>query len=404
MLPLLSDATDLPAAFWLGGGFLMGIAGAAHCAGMCGGFPLAVMAGSKTRPARAMRSLLYNGGRAATYLILAGLVLVGGFALGGAAAKAAEIAQVLAMVLSVVAGLVMALAGLMLLGVRLPLLGSAHSGGIADWVAKAGRGIIHSPHPMAPVTVGIINGLLPCPLVYAMLASVLALGALKQLAPGMYVAAGFAVGTLPVMAAIALVGGPLMVRWRLRLAKVSGVMLLLFAAMTVVRGLSPNALHAILPGHHAAHDGVRTALGNGHFMIGDTHFDAQGNIMARPEGMGVEEYAALVTEETKLANEVARLVELNDEPALRALNSRMSAPEGKRAYTLLPNDMADLLADPATPEWLDYRCGCCGTPKQQHRDFLRKIDTSPGYAGFTLLIPKDGPLPWKARPIASPNP
>lgn len=394
MPPLLSDATDLAPAFWLAGGFVMGIAGAAHCAGMCGGFPLAVMAGSKTRGARAGRSLLYNSGRAATYLILAGFALVAGLALGTAAAKAAEIAQYLAMGLSIFAGLVMAAAGLMLLGVRLPLIGAAHSGGIADWVAKAGRGIIHSPHPMAPVTVGIINGLLPCPLVYGMLATVLALGALKLLWAGVWVAVGFSAGTLPVMAAIALVGGPLMVKYRARLARVSGVLLLLFATVTIVRGLSPDALHSILPGVHANHEETKTVLGNGHFMVGNTHFDPQGNVMSRPEGMNDTEYIELVRSEAKLAEEIARVIAAGDEAALRKLNRAMSAPEGKHAYTLLPDEMAAMLASPDTPEKLDYRCPCCGTPKQQSREFLRMIDTGPGYGGFTLLLPDSMPRPW----------
>jgi sulfite exporter TauE/SafE len=361
---------------------------------MCGGFPLAVMAGSKSKGARAIRSLLYNSGRGVTYLILAGFALVAGFGLGNAAARAAEIAQYLAMALSVFAGLVMAAAGLMLLGVRLPLLGAAHSGGIADWVAKAGRGIIHSPHPMAPVTVGIINGLLPCPLVYGMLATVLALGALKLLAPGLWVAVGFAAGTLPVMAAIALVGGPLMVKYRARLARVSGALLLVFATVTIVRGLSPNALHAMLPGDHSSHEEARTALGNGHFMVGSTHFDPQGNIMTRPDGMDDADYLLLVESEAKLAEEVARLIAAGDVVALRLLNRAMSAPAGMHAYTLMPDEMAAMLASPDTPEQLDYRCPCCGTPKKQHRDFLKMIDTSPGYAGFTLLLPDSMSRPW----------
>lgn len=384
---------EAPAAFWLGAGLTMGIAGAAHCAGMCGGFPLALMSVSKTHKSRLGRSVLYNLGRGLTYVTLASIVGALGLALNKATI-AAEIGRALAAGLSVFAGLVIAVSGLLLLGVRIPFFKAGHAGGIAEWVAKAGRGIIRSPHPMAPVTVGIINGLLPCPLVYAMLATVFTLGAFKEYGAGMIVAAGFAAGTIPVMAVIGAVGGPVFARHRASLARVSGVLLLFFAVVTVVRGVSMDSIHNVLPGM-AGHD--HGEMPDGHVMLAGEHFDANGNRMEKLPGMSDEDYVTLIRDEADTAKRIEALLAAGDLDGLRTLNQQMSAPEGKRAYTLTRSDIDDILADEAAPEMLDYRCPCCGTPKQHHKGFLKVLAESEDYAGFTLLIPKTGSLPWRAR-------
>jgi sulfite exporter TauE/SafE len=398
MLLLFTSVHDAPPWFWLSAGGGMGIAGAAHCAGMCGAFPLSLAAVAANGGSRAARSALYNAGRGLTYVVL-GLLAAGiGVALHQTTGIA-EFGRTAAAVLSVAAGVMIALSALFLLGVRIPFIRTAHGGGIADKVAGLGRGIVRSKNPLAPVTLGVINGLLPCPLVYAMLASAFALGAMKAIGPAVLLAAGFAAGTIPVMAAIGLIGGPVFARYRTKLARVAGVFLLLFAALTIIRGLSPDALHDLIPASHDAHSGGH-APGDG-LLVSGQHFDANGNLMQKPPDMAEEEYLKVIVQEEELAKRITRLLRKNDRAGLRALDAELteslvkSGTTGLRCFTVTDDDIRAITADPNAPEKWDFRCVCCGTQKQERTERLGLLLGDLESTGRTLLLPADKPNPWK---------
>jgi hypothetical protein len=82
---------------------------------------------------------------------------------------------------------------------------------------------------------GLLNGLLPCGLVYVACAGALATG---DLLSGVRYMAWFGAGTLPLMLAISLSGRLVPVTFRLGLRKVIPVSMFLLATLLILRGMS----------------------------------------------------------------------------------------------------------------------------------------------------------------------
>jgi hypothetical protein len=201
---------------------------------MCGGFPLALAGGGGGRPLA--RQLLYNLGRVNT--------LVGIGALSGAAGAAfvhVGRVQTAERVLAAVAALFMLLVGLEMLG----LLRRWSHRGAALAQATVGRllgGIIRSQSPAAPLALGVFNAFLPCQLIYAFAARAAGTGSIGE---GMLTMLWFGLGTMPAMLAIGTAR-----RWmppvlRARLQAASAVLVLVFAAVTLMRAFesTPGCAH-----------------------------------------------------------------------------------------------------------------------------------------------------------------
>ena len=170
--------------------FTIGIMSSFHCVGMCGPIVLAlpVHRGSK---ARQMASLLaYNLGRVGTYTLL-------GAALGGLGGVAVWVGYL--RYLSIAAGV------LMLLYVLWPTRLDRMLKVPAIWQKEVARlkthmaRHLHSRKLRSLGTLGILNGLLPCGLVYLALISSIATGSLLGGAAYMFM---FGLGTLPAMMAV----------------------------------------------------------------------------------------------------------------------------------------------------------------------------------------------------------
>jgi sulfite exporter TauE/SafE len=213
-----------------------GLLGSFHCVGMCGGFVLAL-----DRPGRVpWRALGVQGllllGKACTYLLLGAIAGVAGAAvLRTPWFSAAQVG------LSVLAGLLMVLAGLQLLGLLRGLPGGGLFGP-GSLYERACRAVANARGAAAPFAMGALMGLLPCPLVYAFLAAALA--------------AGTFLGAVGTMGLLALTSAPalLLVGFagrRLRPAggagavRAAGVVVVLVGVVTVARGAFPGLHHAL---------------------------------------------------------------------------------------------------------------------------------------------------------------
>jgi hypothetical protein len=84
-------------------------------------------------------------------------------------------------------------------------------------------------------TLGLVNGLLPCGLVYVACAGATATGSVPG---GALYMALFGLGTIPLMLAISLSGRLVPFAWRLKLARVIPVSVLLLALLLILRGMS----------------------------------------------------------------------------------------------------------------------------------------------------------------------
>src|SRR5467141_2064689 len=174
--------------------FLAGVAGSAHCVAMCGGFACALGSDPRGKVATLRRHLIYNLGRVSTYCFLGavvgslGVLLVG----HGGEGTAASLAQRL---LAVVSGLLMVFIGLRFFGFfqRFSHSRVDSSGNV---FVSALRTLLKARGAAAPLAFGVLNGFLPCPLVYAFAAQAAGSGGAL---PGLVTMAAFGLGTFPAM-------------------------------------------------------------------------------------------------------------------------------------------------------------------------------------------------------------
>ncbi len=255
--------------------FLLGLLGGAHCAGMCGPIVGAVVlagrrAQGQAEPAKPIRIvaaadtaaagqatdwprlLFYNFGRVLSYSAAGALA----GAVGSAAWFANHVAPVQQLALAL-AGCALIAMGLYLLGVLRPL-GALESAGRPLWrrVAPLAARVLRGRRPLQALGAGLVWGLIPCGMVYAVLVAALASG---SAADGALLAAAFGAGTLPNLLAIGWAASR-STRW-LRsgwLRHAAGALILVFGVLGVVRstGLTGMPLPGRGPmgqtaGHHS---------------------------------------------------------------------------------------------------------------------------------------------------------
>ena len=214
--------------------FLGGLAASLHCVGMCGGFPLALATAGTHRNLR--RQLLYNLGRVNT-LVFIGAVSGGMGQVLLAAAPFAAVERGLA----VVAGLVMVVIGLEVLGLLPQLTGR----GAALASATVGRllgGVMRSESPVAPLALGVFNAFLPCQLIYAFAASA---AATRSVVDGMLTMLAFGLGTVPAMLTLGIARVLARPDVRARLSLLAGLLVVGFGVVTMLRGFG-----VAMPHHH----------------------------------------------------------------------------------------------------------------------------------------------------------
>ena len=206
--------------FWTA--LMLGLAGSLHCVGMCGPLALAL----PRPPGRLLGGrLLYNLGRTVTYAamgvvfgLLGQTLLVAGWQRG----------------LSIAAGLLILVYLLSTwLGRGRWSLESTALRFIAPVQKALGR-LLQRSSLGGLFTIGLLNGLLPCGLVYVALAGAAATGSAGQGALFMTL---FGLGTVPMMLAVSLVGPSLYGRFRGRFQRVVPAALGIMALLLILRGL-----------------------------------------------------------------------------------------------------------------------------------------------------------------------
>lgn len=196
---------------------LMGVAGSLHCAGMCS--PL-VMALTSGRPFQ--YKVLYNAGRILTY-----------GSLGLIAGEIGSLVQIPAFqgVLSLVLGSVMILMGLgSIQGIRIPLL-TAGLQRLNSWLRKLFGSILRQKNSASMVSLGFLNGLLPCGLTYLAATYCFTLDA----GQGFTFMLLFGLGTFPVMLGLTWILGVTLARFKPDFRRISTVIFLLLGTLLIGR-------------------------------------------------------------------------------------------------------------------------------------------------------------------------
>lgn len=210
-------------------------AASAHCVGMCGGFAAAASAGVRGGKLFASQLLLQLG-KATSYMFLGALA----GALGGAIVKSAALSFG-GRAVTVIAGLALLFAGLVLLG----LLGrgdDALSRWLAPHWARVMEPLLRQRPAGFPLVIGMAMGFFPCPLVYAGVAAAAATGSPLK---GALTMAGVGLGTMPALLLSAAFASMLSAVWRRNAARVAGVLLVAFAAFTIARGLGVPVMRSL---------------------------------------------------------------------------------------------------------------------------------------------------------------
>jgi uncharacterized protein len=186
----------------LGAAFVAGLLGSVHCVGMCGAFAAACGRTATGLPA-------WHLGRIGTYALLGALAGSFGQLLPGPAWLPAALATALLFWFA------LALAGY----VREPRL-------VPPGLTRAGRRAAQSPTSAAQFVFGVVNGFLPCGLVYSALTIPVALA---EPGRGALAMTAFGLGTVPALsvAALGLRRMVMATLWRRRL----------FATLVLITGL-----------------------------------------------------------------------------------------------------------------------------------------------------------------------
>src|ERR1700683_5205233 len=203
---------------------LAGFAGSCHCIGMCGGFACALGAEPRGASATSLRHVLYNAGRLTSYCFLGGLAGALGQvicrSLGNSDPGDSFLSASLhtgQRALAVMAGLLMIIMALGFFGLRGWRRVTSGFGG--STLALSLRSLLGKRGYAPPLAFGVLNGFLPCPLVYAMVAQ--AASTFDALS-GCLTMAAFGIGTFPAMLVMGGIGRLLAPSWRQRGVRVAG--------------------------------------------------------------------------------------------------------------------------------------------------------------------------------------
>jgi sulfite exporter TauE/SafE len=205
---------------------LLGLIGSLHCAGMCGPITIALPLNNQSFFARISGGLLYNTGRIFTYAMLGAIFGFAGLglALGG-----------LQQWVSIILGAVM------ILVVIIPRLGSAGNkmaimtDSISRLLKKPFAKLFRVRRYSSLFIIGLLNGFLPCGLVYIALAGALVM---SQVYEGAIYMLFFGIGTLPMMLAISVAGNVLSQILRKNLVKAIPLFIIFLGILFILRGLN----------------------------------------------------------------------------------------------------------------------------------------------------------------------
>ncbi len=230
----------------------LGFASGFHCIGMCG--PIALSLGLTKKQALNFyfQNLTYQFGRIFTYAFLGALLgIVGkGFEISGFQSYLTIIAGILLIVMAVFSF------GGKDFSSKIPFLSKL----LMKVKLNLGK-LLQKADYKSRFATGILNGFLPCGMVYMALTASLAAGGIWQSSLFM---ALFGLGTLPFMFAVVLVGNLISQNFRSKVLKVIPVMMIILGSLFILRGLelgipyiSPSSsslgIHSGNSGHEHCH-------------------------------------------------------------------------------------------------------------------------------------------------------
>ncbi|MBN8621824.1 MAG: sulfite exporter TauE/SafE family protein [Flavobacteriales bacterium] len=203
----------------------LGFASGFHCIGMCGPIALSMGLTKKQATNYYLQNLTYQFGRIFTYSLLGALLgIVGqGFEMAG-----------FQQYLTIAVGILLILMAIFSFGgndfaSKIPFLSKF----LLKVKMNLGK-LLQKADYRSRFTTGILNGFLPCGMVYMALTASLAAGGIWQGASFM---ALFGLGTLPFMFAVVLLGNLMTTAFRIKILKFVPVLMIVLGGLFILRGL-----------------------------------------------------------------------------------------------------------------------------------------------------------------------
>lgn len=205
-------------------GLSIGILGSFHCIGMCGPLALTLPVNQLSTLNKIVSISFYNFGRVLTYIFLGVF-----FGILGKGISIFELQQWL----SVVAGIFILV---VLLAHKYRIPGLPLITRFTNTVKlKLSNFLTSKKKTITFLAIGIVNGFLPCGLVYVAIAASFAAGSVINSGLVMF---GFGLGTIPLMASVMIFGNFISIGFRRTLNKVSPYLIILMAVLLILRGLN----------------------------------------------------------------------------------------------------------------------------------------------------------------------
>lgn len=214
--------TSLPVITGLG----VGLVGSLHCIGMCGPIAVALPLGKGNTWSKLWGGVIYNLGRSATYGVL-GLI----FGLLGKGIQLAGFQQWVSIFLGVA----------MVASVFFPYLFRDHFSqnlserGFTGKIVALLRKVFQNHSRSNLLIIGLLNGLLPCGLVYVAVAAALNT---NEILSGFLLMIAFGLGTIPVMLTVSMLGHTFSHQLKQRFNQIVPVFIVILGILFILRGMS----------------------------------------------------------------------------------------------------------------------------------------------------------------------
>jgi uncharacterized protein len=203
----------------------LGLIGSFHCVGMCGPIALAIPLNNQSWLTKTTGAILYNLGRAITYAVMGTLfgLVSKGFVMAGFQKW-----------VSILMGAIMVVSVLFpsLYKNRFDFDKKAFSF-VGKLKLKLGN-LLRKKTYGSLFLIGLLNGLLPCGLVYMAIAGALATGSSTSGALFMFI---FGIGTLPMLFFVSILGNSISLRLRKKMTKLIPVAVMFIGVLFILRGL-----------------------------------------------------------------------------------------------------------------------------------------------------------------------
>ena len=205
---------------------LLGLMGSFHCAGMCGPIAIALPLHGNTTLQKTFGGTLYNIGRTITYGVMGAV-----FGLLGQGLQLIGFQQKVSVIMGAA----------MIISVLFPALFRNQYSMDKSWFSAIGKlkkaiGKMFSIRSFSSLFfIGMLNGLLPCGLVYMAIAGAIGTGGITE---GSIYMILFGLGTIPMLLAISLAGNLLSLTVRNKINKLIPVLVVVVGLLFILRGLS----------------------------------------------------------------------------------------------------------------------------------------------------------------------